>query len=230
MEAKGSVDSFSGPEAHFEYTGTIDLPQAGAIARINLVRKGTAALSGSGEYKAGHYQTSGKLTARDVDYADGSLQVRNAALSSDFRADDTGLQLTNLNSRLLGGALTGAVEIKTAASTGRVQLKLAGLSLAEVSRLLSTRDLPLERLKPVGSVNGEASFAWKGAPSRGVVEFALALAPPAQKEAGQLAPSGTSAAPTIYATAQWNFGRCSWRPRRPDWTRRAASGAPWRST
>jgi translocation and assembly module TamB len=192
LEAKGSIDSFRGPEVHMEYTGTIDLPQAGAILRTNLLRKGTANFSGNGEFKAGKYQASGKLAAREVDYSDRGVQVRNAALSGDFRADESGLQLKNVISHLLGGDVTGTIELKSAAqSSGQAQLKLARLSLTELSRSFSTRDLPLDRLKLAGSVNGDLKFAWKGSPSRGAAEFALAFAPPATTAAGQLAPNGT---------------------------------------
>ena len=52
-ELSGTINNFNNPETSFDYSATIDLPQAAAIARVSGVRKGTATLDGSGSFAPG---------------------------------------------------------------------------------------------------------------------------------------------------------------------------------
>lgn len=193
LETKGTVESFKDPELRFEYNGAVDLPQAGAILRTNLLRKGMLTLVGTGEYKTGKYSTAGKITASSVDYADVGVQLREAGISGDFTADNSGFQLKNVAGRLLGGNVTGNFEVKSGPlSSGQAHLRLAGLSLAEASRSFATRQLPLDKLNLAGGVNGSLGFTWKDSPARGIAEFVLDFAPPATPQPGQLTPAGTA--------------------------------------
>ncbi len=189
-ELSGSVNNFSNPEGRFDYSATLDLPQAAAIARLSGVRRGTATLSGSGSYGSQQYSTSGKFSAGNIDYDYGS-QLRNASIRADFQASNTVFRLTNIAGRMLGGDITGKAEASNAApETGRAELKLAGLSLAEISRLLSSRSMPLDKLKLAGGLDGGLNLNWKGAPSRGSADFDLHISEPNQPASDQLAVSG----------------------------------------
>jgi translocation and assembly module TamB len=192
LAIKGTVDNFKAPELHFEYAGNIDLRQGAAIVRIASIRQGIATVFGSGTYSASSYQLWGKLAVRSFNYADPSFQLNDASLTSDFRADNAGIQLKQIDVHALGGQLAGTAEIRNAPrASGQAQLKLAGLSLAEVSRVLSTRDVPLAKLRITGRMDGDVGVNWKGTPSRGTANLALSFTAPPQPGDEELALSGT---------------------------------------
>ncbi len=187
VELSGTVNDFSKPETHFNYSATIDLPQTAAIARIAGVRKGTATLTGEATYAPDLRSVSGKLSARDIDYVANSSQLRNASLRADFQMGSEGLKLTNVAGRLLGGDFTGKAEaLNTAPARGQADLKLTGISLAEAAQLLSTRNLPLDKLKLAGTLGGGLNLSWQGDLSRGVANFDFQVNAPAQAAADQL--------------------------------------------
>jgi translocation and assembly module TamB len=190
-ELSGAVNNFSNPETHLNYSATIDLPQAAAIARVSGIRKGTAIIDGSGSFAPGQYSTSGKLSARDIEDIATGLQLRNASLRTDFQASNAGLKLNNLAGQLLGGEVRGKAEVVNGApGRGTAALNLAGVSLTEASRLLSSPAMPLEKLKPAGTLDGGLNLTWKGTPTRGIAEFDLRVSAPAQPAADRLALSG----------------------------------------
>ena len=72
-----------------------------------------------------------------------------------------------------GAAMVPAVQ------EGSARLRVSGLSLNEVARTLSSRTLPLEKLNPVGSVNGTVNVSWKQSLAETMAELALDVAAPA---------------------------------------------------
>ena len=73
---------------------------------------------------------------------------------------------------------------------GTASLKVAGASLGEVVRLLSSKSLPLDKLNAVGVVNGTVDVTWRESIRRAVADMALDAAVPAQPETNQLPVSG----------------------------------------
>ncbi len=192
LELSGTVDSFTNPQLSFDYKASVDLPQAAAIMRVSEFRSGTADLKGSGTYSSDQYSLTGKLAARNVNYAASGSQLRNASLSGDYRLSNAGIQLSNLAGHMLGGNLSGRVEVSNAVTNaGQAQLKVSGVSLADASRMLSSRSLPLDKMPLESGINGEVKLAWKGSPARSTANFDLTLVPPAQVVSGRQAVSGT---------------------------------------
>jgi len=192
VELSGTLNNISNPETHIDYSATLDLPQAAAIARITGVRKGTATLTGSASDGPGQSSVSGRLSARDIDYAAGTSQLRNASVRADFQAGNAGLKLTNVSGRLLGGELTGKAEIINAApGRGQAELKLRGMSLTKASQLLSSRNLPLNKLNLAGTLGGGLNLSWKGDIARSTANFDLQVSAPAQARVDQLPLSGS---------------------------------------
>ena len=91
------------------------------------------------------------------------------------------------NARNAAGPKTGALPVQQ----GSASFKISGASLAEVLRLLSSKDLPLDKLNTTGSVNGAVKLAWKESITRAVVEIAADSTAPEQAQGGQLPTSGT---------------------------------------
>jgi translocation and assembly module TamB len=73
---------------------------------------------------------------------------------------------------------------------GTASLRVAGASLNEFIRMLSSKSLPLDKLNPVGVVNGTVDVTWRDSISRAIAELALDAAVPAQPETNQLPVSG----------------------------------------
>ncbi len=73
---------------------------------------------------------------------------------------------------------------------GSARLRVAGLSLNELARLMSSRSLPLEKLNPVGSVTGSVNLAWKGSLADAFADLALDIAAPEQSSTNGLPVGG----------------------------------------
>ncbi len=74
---------------------------------------------------------------------------------------------------------------------GTARLRVSAVSLAELTRTISTRSLPLESLKPAGSVAGTVGLAWMGSLSAAQGELALDIVAPSQPADGELPVSGS---------------------------------------
>ncbi len=126
LELSGSIDDFTHPRLQFAYGGSIDLAQLGAVARVNAMRSGGLSFSGSVNYTEDNFSSSGKLDARGVTYADGSINLRDANASTEFSLDRNQVLLKKISARLLGGTVTGDAEVKNYAPSladSRVQIK-----------------------------------------------------------------------------------------------------------
>ena len=88
-----------------------------------------------------------------------------------------------------------AVPARNAADSARQQgvahLRLSGLALGDVARMLSTRSMPYSSLKPAGSVAGTVNLNWIGDISRADADLALTVSPPAKPPADSLPVTAT---------------------------------------
>ncbi len=69
---------------------------------------------------------------------------------------------------------------------GSAHLRVTGISLSEVARMLSTKAMPYSSLRPSGSVGGTVNLNWTGSFSRANADLALDVKPPAQPSPGEL--------------------------------------------
>jgi len=74
---------------------------------------------------------------------------------------------------------------------GSARLRVNGLSLAEVARMISTRELPMDKLNPVGRVGGTVELAWKRTLAEAEANVSLDAAPPAQPADNELPVTAT---------------------------------------
>ena len=130
----------------------------------------------------------GTLTGNaEVKHYAPSLEM-GAAQSSAEKPAKTGKPSTNAATEVVStNAKAGATQVQQ----GSVNLKLAGASLGEVIRMLSSKSLPLEKLNATGAVKGTIGIAWKESIKRAVVDMALDSTAPSQSGPNQLPTSGT---------------------------------------
>lgn len=69
---------------------------------------------------------------------------------------------------------------------GNARLRLSGLSLAELTRTLATRAMPIDKFNASGSVSGTVDVKWRRSLRDALAELQLAIVPPAQSPPGQL--------------------------------------------
>ena len=74
---------------------------------------------------------------------------------------------------------------------GTARLRVSGISLAELTRTISTRSLPLASLKPAGRIGGTVDLAWTRSLADAQGELALDIAAPEQPTDGELPMSGS---------------------------------------
>ena len=86
---------------------------------------------------------------------------------------------------------TASAHHALAIQQGSANLKVARVSLGEVVRMVSSRNMPLEKLKAIGTVNGTLDLSWKESMQRMLVDLALDLSAPAQAAPDELPIGGT---------------------------------------
>jgi translocation and assembly module TamB len=91
-----------------------------------------------------------------------------------------------------GASTAPAVSKKGALAVqqGTSDLKVSGASLSEVVRVLSSKDLPLDKLNASGVVSGTVNLTWRDSIARAIAELALDSTAPAQSEPNKLPMSG----------------------------------------
>src|SRR5208337_3774778 len=93
---------------------------------------------------------------------------------------------------------------------GTARLRVSGLSLAEIARILSAKSLPFEKLNVVGGVGGTVDLAWIRSLADANADLALDVVPPEQPADGELPVSATlrshySARPQVMDLSTFNL-------------------------
>ena len=194
LTASGRMDDFSNPKVDANYDLTVDLTEAGAILRQPQLRRGTVQTNGQGTWSLSGFTAIGKLFLKDLDWKNEPVDLRNAAVTTQYAVTPQRLSLTQIDARLLGGAATGDADVTNwlnfnpAAKTpkgknpqeqqGTLRLRLRNISAKELAATLSTREHPLHRLNLAGIAAGTVEAHWKGSPVNAETSFALDLASP----------------------------------------------------
>jgi len=195
ITASGSIDDFRQPKVALTYDATVDLMEGGAILRRPDLRRGTLQTSGHGTWSLSDFSALGKLSFNNLDWKNEPLDLRNAALSTDYSISRDRLTLTKIDARLLGGSASGDADVihwlnmappakpgKGKASSdeqqGIVHLRMRNISARELAATLTTRKHPLNRLNLAGVASGTLESRWRGTPRNSETSFNLDLASP----------------------------------------------------
>src|SRR5215831_1979154 len=202
LSASGRIDDFLHPRVDAHYEVTVDLAEAGAILRQPRLRRGTFETSGHGTWSLQNFTAIGKLSLKDFDWRNQDLDLRNAAVNTEYSITPQRLALTQIDARLLGGAATGDADVTNwltfspaekpargknpQEQQGTLRLRLRNISARELAAALSTRERPLGRLNLAGIASGNIEARWKGSPSNAETTFALELSPPTVVRPGEM--------------------------------------------
>lgn len=194
LVASGRVNNFHQPKVDATYDATIDFTEAGAVLRQPRLRRGSLQTSGHGIWSFSDFSSAGKVFVKDFDWQDDTVDIRNAAVSSEYSITPRRLTLKQIEARLLGGAASGDADVtnwlngilvaspskekKPAEQQGTVRLRLKNISAKELGTALSTRKHPWSRLNLSGTGSGTLESRWKGSPANADTVFNFDMSPP----------------------------------------------------
>jgi translocation and assembly module TamB len=142
-----------------------------------------------------------------VDYSEQRLKLERARIDSNFSITPSRLHLTSIKSALLGGELSGEVDIinwqssdvphtrrrrdigrvpEGAMQRGSARLEFTRFPLAPGLAIVSSQKLPLDRMRFNGAVSGNLEMAWIGNIRDTEARLNLRISPPSREVAGEI--------------------------------------------
>ncbi len=199
LEASGTISDFRQPKVEGQYDLTLDLIEAGQIARYPELRRGTLQVNGHGTWSGEIFSSNGKLQLSDFEWRDKSRTVRGAAFNTQFNLTRQRLTLFGLQTSMFGGDVRGDAEVANWLNPtlpgkrvkpadeqkGTVRLKLKDVSVGDFSAALDSFR-PLRQMNLEGIVSGSVETRWRGSTHNAEVEMALEAVPPSKSLPGRL--------------------------------------------
>jgi translocation and assembly module TamB len=203
----GRLQDFHNPQLSGDYHGLADLGDVAFLARPAQVRKGTVQFEGKGFWNLRTFSTQGAVQGKDIEWANGKLSMRNGRVNAGFSITPERFRVFSIKANLFGGDLAGDVDVANWQSSlspvparrheigpippgslqrGSVRLQLAGFPLLPALGMVSTKELPLDRLNFSGSASGKVEMAWVGSIREAETRLNLGVAPPLQPTANEI--------------------------------------------
>ena len=181
----GQLQDFHDPKISGEYHGVADLAELASVLRQLQVHKGTAQFAGKGTWSRQDFSTEGKLQAKEVDWSEQKIVVRNGRAEAGFLITPTRVHVSSVKANLMGGELLGDMDVTnwqnslaaapererlraadrmapTNMQRGSVHVLIAGFPLAPALNFLSTKSLPLDRMNFASNASGTVDLLWVG--------------------------------------------------------------------
>ncbi len=192
VEAAGRVDNFSHPQVTANYRARLDLAQIADITRLSQLRGGMLDLRGSGEFTSEDFSTSGSMRVQNLEYHDPAIRIPDLDGGAEFKSEHATLTVEHLFAHALGGNVTGSLVIRnwtgalkpgaraglvSPAADGVARLRLQDLSVSRIATAISTRNLPADKLNPVGSASGSMEVTFRGSPAHAHARLDVAIRP-----------------------------------------------------
>lgn len=202
LEASGKIEDFREPKLIGDYQLALDLQEFAAITHQRGLRGGVFSASGRGNWSMQEFGSAGRAQITNLEWRDASLSLAHVGVGAQFDLNPRQLKLTEVQSRMLGGSITGEIAITNWRSapgpgraaklrsadeqTGSARLRMNDISIAALSAALSTAKLPLERTRLAGSAGGTLTAQWRGTPRNAEADVAIDVQPPARLAGGQV--------------------------------------------
>lgn len=210
----GRLQDFHNPLLSGAYHGLADLgelaPWARAVeVRIGTLRKGTVQFEGKGSWSLRAFSTQGTVRAKDIEWSNGKLLTRNGRVNADFSVTPDRVRVSSIKANLFGGDLAGEVDITNWQSSpasplaperrrgnasvpresvprGSLRLQLAGFPVSPALGMVSSNQLPLDRLNLSGSASGSVEMVWVGSIRDAETRLNLSVAAPLKPLANEI--------------------------------------------
>jgi translocation and assembly module TamB len=197
----GRLQDFHNPNLTGDYQGHADLAELASLARQPQLRKGTAQFEGRGSWSLQDFSTQGTIQSKDIEWANNKLSMRNGRFNAGFSITPARFHLSSIKANLLGGDLAGDADVTNWQTSleappasgrrhvigrvppgslqhGSVRLQLAAFPLLPALQMLSSRNLPLDRLDLSGNATGNVEVLWVGSIRDAETRLDLGIVPP----------------------------------------------------
>jgi translocation and assembly module TamB len=204
----GRLQNFNDPQLSGDYHGLADLGEIASLAREASVRKGTAQFEGKLSWTLRDFSTQGTVQAKDIEWSNRKVSMKNGRLTAGFSVAPERFHVFSIKANLLGGDLLGDADVTNWQSSlgpspvptrrhvigrvppqslqrGSVRLQLTDFPLLPALEMLSSKNLPLDRLALSGSASGNVEMLWVGSIRDAETRLSLGIAQspnPAQGE------------------------------------------------
>ncbi len=166
LNLSGEVPDFRALRVNVLYNGHFDAGEFGRILRWGSLCAGIVDLKGKGTFTASDFSAAGNLTARELEYRDSDVHVRQATIGAQYVASKETLQVPHLFAHIFGGTVIGDVQVRNwrnaAQQEGTSHLRLENIPVQSVAKAIASRELPLDRMNLAGSSGGKIDLQWSG--------------------------------------------------------------------
>ncbi|MGD9715264.1 MAG: hypothetical protein AB7V46_24885, partial [Thermomicrobiales bacterium] len=185
LEATGTITNYADPQVELAYSATFQASGMAQVAQFTNLRSGAVQLTGNAKYRGGEFDTQGKLLLRNSEWRSGGVRVRNLNGGVDYSIDPQRVSFSNVFFSVLGGTVTGSVEVQDWRSSqsspgrqrGSANLRVANIGLHNAATAAASRQFPVDRLSLSGVTSGAVEVRWTGAPNSAVAKFDLGVKP-----------------------------------------------------
>ena len=201
----GHLQDFHYPRISGEYHGVADLGELASVLKQAQLRKGSVQFEGKGSWSLQDYATQGSIQAKDLEWSDAKLFLRNGRVNAGFSVTPDRLRVSSIKGNLFGGDVQGEADItnwqnslepaaappvekgrrrsagKVAATSlqrGSVRLQVTGFPVMPGLQYLSSKRIPLDKLALSGSASGTVDVLWVGSFRDAETRLALGVVPP----------------------------------------------------
>ncbi|MGB0050003.1 MAG: translocation/assembly module TamB domain-containing protein, partial [Terriglobales bacterium] len=209
----GHLEDFHNPQVSGDYHGVADLGELAVLTRQREVRKGTTEFVGKLSWSLQDFSTQGNVQAKDIEWSNGKVSIRNGRIAAGFAVTPVRFHLSSIKANLLGGDLQGDADVTNWQSSiqsllepspparrhpivgrvppgslqrGSVRLQVGGFPLLPALQLLSSNNLPLDRLALSGSASGNVDMLWVGSIRDAETRLKLGIVPRANPSPGEI--------------------------------------------
>ncbi|HTK94292.1 MAG TPA: hypothetical protein VL382_01525, partial [Terriglobales bacterium] len=201
--ASGRMTNFNDPRIDATYEVSIDLAELGAVSRTPQLRAGTFTANGRGTYTVAEFTTAGHALLQNVTWIEEGRTVPSLNAAASYSASRERFSISDLRGAVFGGRVSGSADVmhwfspvewtgaKTKPTAGQPQqgsatVQLSGVSLGQLVAALSTARMPMQRVQPVGSVDGTINLKWTGTARAAETAIALDVTPPSNPRPDQV--------------------------------------------
>ncbi len=107
----GRLQDFHNPQVSGDYRGVADVGELATLTRQVQVRKGTVQFEGKGSWSLQNFATQGTVQAKDIEWSNGKLSLRNGRIAAGFSVTPDRFHLSAIKANLLGGDLAGDADV-----------------------------------------------------------------------------------------------------------------------
>ena len=186
IDAQADLTSFSQPAWNFKYRGQVGFEDMSTIMRKPSMPGGLVGFTGEGHYANRQVNVAGRYTADNLMMKYTWFHPGNISAHGSYRADQTSVDLPDLEAFTLGGSVTGHVHMNIPKQDFRAETKVHGFDLRQALAAEDNPDLPIAPLHWGSRMDVDAITTWvadfKHVDSRGVMLWM----PPSMPAPGQI--------------------------------------------